>query len=141
MKIRYEFITGEVMEIEVDEVFGEVIDCSRRELETLQRKERKYCISLSQVNDKSNWMLANENNPSYMLDQLFEILEEEERLLERKKKLYDAIDTMSPRQRELIEFMLSENVSQSDFAESRGLSKSTVSEHFAKAKEKIKKIF
>ena len=141
MLIRYEFDNGDVMEIEVDNYFGKLIEESRTQLETLEREERRYCFSLSRINDKSSWMLSNENNPCDMLEHIIEIMEEEERLKERKRKLYEAIETLSPRQKELINAMLEDNVSQSEFAEMKGISKSTVSEHFAKAKEKIRKFF
>lgn len=141
MKIRYEFANGDVMEVEVDESVGELILESRRREASLARQERRHCNSLDRVNDKSSWMLGNENNPDYMLDQLFALLEEEERLAERKERLYKAIEKLTPRQTELIETMIKNNTTQSEFAESRGLSRSTVSEHFVKAKEKIKKYF
>ena len=97
MLIRYEFDNGDVMEIEVDDYFGKLIEESRTQLETLEREERRYCFSLSRINDKSSWMLSNENNPCDMLEHIIEIMEEEERLKERKRKLYEAIETLSPR--------------------------------------------
>ena len=141
MKIRYEFANGDVMEVEVEESVGELILESRRREASLARRERRYCNSLDRVNDKSSWMLGNDNNPDHMLDQMFALLEEEERLAERKERLYKAIEKLTPRQTELIEAMLKNNATQSDFAESKGIARSTVSEHFVKAKEKIKKYF
>lgn len=46
MKIKYEFITGEVTEIEVEDSLGEVIMDSRRIESNADRKERYHCYSL-----------------------------------------------------------------------------------------------
>lgn len=45
MKIKYEFATGEVTEVEVDDSIGTVILDSRRIEENLARKERYHCYS------------------------------------------------------------------------------------------------
>lgn len=49
MKITYEFATGEVAEIEVTDEIGSVIIDSRREEESLTRKERRHCYSLDAI--------------------------------------------------------------------------------------------
>lgn len=45
MKIKYESVTGQVTEVEVDNAIGEIIIASRRIEENLSRKERYHCYS------------------------------------------------------------------------------------------------
>lgn len=49
MKITYEFATGEVTEVEVTDELGGIIIDSRREEESLARKERRHCYSLDAI--------------------------------------------------------------------------------------------
>ncbi len=45
MKIKYEFVNGETMEVEVEERIGTLILDSRRAEESNSRKERRHCYS------------------------------------------------------------------------------------------------
>lgn len=55
MKIKYEFVTGEVIEIEVDEEIGMEIQTDRRREASYERKMCRWCYSLDAVDDKSSW--------------------------------------------------------------------------------------
>lgn len=49
MKITYEFVTGEVAEVEVTDEIGSIIIDSRREEESQDRKERRHCYSIDAI--------------------------------------------------------------------------------------------
>ena len=49
MKIKYQFITGEVTEVEVSSEIGAVIIDSRREEASANRKHRRHCWSLDAI--------------------------------------------------------------------------------------------
>ena len=49
MKIKYESVTGEVNEIEVDEYFGNLVVDSRRKEASGDKKEHRHCWSLDAI--------------------------------------------------------------------------------------------
>jgi DNA-directed RNA polymerase specialized sigma24 family protein len=46
MKVKYEFNTGEVTEVEVSDEIGAMIIDSRREEESAERRHRRHCYSM-----------------------------------------------------------------------------------------------
>ena len=82
MKIKYEFSTGEVTEVEVSEEIGAVIIDSRRKEENLARKERYHCYSLESIDYEGKEYAS----PS-MTDDFIEIEASEKRVAEMLKQL------------------------------------------------------
>ena len=68
MKIRYEFVDGEISEVEVTEEIGNVIVESRRLEDNLARKERYHCYSLDAV-DFEGSEYAGKDSPESLLEQ------------------------------------------------------------------------
>lgn len=68
MKIRYEFVDGEISEVEVAEEIGSVIVESRRLEDNLARKERYHCYSLDAV-DFEGSEYAGKDTPESLLEQ------------------------------------------------------------------------
>jgi DNA-directed RNA polymerase specialized sigma24 family protein len=68
MKIRYEFVDGEVTEVEVEEEIGSVIVESRRLEDNLARKERYHCYSLDAV-DFEGSKYAGKDTPESLFEQ------------------------------------------------------------------------
>lgn len=68
MKIRYEFVDGEISEVEVTEEIGSVIVESRRLEDNLARKERYHCYSLDAV-DFEGGGYAGKDTPESLLEQ------------------------------------------------------------------------
>lgn len=68
MKIRYEFVDGEISEVEVTEEIGSVIVESRRLEDNLARKERYHCYSLDAV-DFEGGEYAGKDTPESLLEQ------------------------------------------------------------------------
>ena len=69
MKIRYEFVDGEISEVEVAEEIGSVIVESRRLEDNLSRKERYHCYSLDAVDFEGN-EYADRDTPESLLEQM-----------------------------------------------------------------------
>ena len=65
MKIKYEFATGDVTEIEVEDSIGEIILESRRLESNGDRKERYHCYSLDalQYGDKDKFAPSTDETP------------------------------------------------------------------------------
>ena len=68
MKIRYEFVDGEISEVEVTEEIGSVIVESRRLEDNLARKERYHCYSLDAVDFEGSGY-ASKDTPESLLEQ------------------------------------------------------------------------
>lgn len=67
MKIRYEFMDGEISEVEVEEEIGSVITTSRRLEDNLSRKERYHCYSLDAVEFEGS-EYADRDTPESLLE-------------------------------------------------------------------------
>ena len=67
MKIKYEFMDGEISEVEVAEEIGSVIIESRRLEDNLSRKERYHCYSLDAVEFEGG-EYADKDNPESLLE-------------------------------------------------------------------------
>ena len=68
MKIRYEFVDGEISEVEVAEEIGSVIVESRCLEDNLARKERYHCYSLDAVDFEGSGY-ASKDTPESLLEQ------------------------------------------------------------------------
>ena len=91
MKITYEFVTGEVSEVEVDEhLGGMLLDLDRQQYNNDQKETRRH-ISLDGMDYEG---------------ELFASAEDTEREVEHREdmaRLFSAMEALSPSQRELVE--------------------------------------
>ena len=91
MKITYEFVTGEISEVEVDERLGGMLLDLNRQQENNDRKETRRHFSLDGMDYEG---------------ELFASAEDTERAVEHREemaRLYSAMEALSPSQRELVE--------------------------------------
>ena len=91
MKITYEFVTGEISEVEVDERLGGMLLDLNRQQENNDRKETRRHFSLDGMDYEG---------------ELFASAEDTERAvehLEEMARLYSAMEALSPSLRELVE--------------------------------------
>lgn len=135
MKIRYEFVNGDVMEIEVDDEIGMTILQSRKEESSDQRQYRRQTLSLDAANDKSSWMKTDEHNPDSFLDR--EELEEWRQ--RRSEGIREIMNQLSDKQTELVQAMYDKRFTQEDYAEKKGVSQSAISQQIRTLRKKFRK--
>ena len=128
MKITYEFVTGEVSEVEVDErLGGMLLDLDRQQYNNDQKETRRH-FSLNGMDYEG---------------ELFASAEDTEREAVRREdvaRLYSAMEALSPSQRELVEKVYFEERKITDIAREEGVDKSAVSHRLERIHKKLKKI-
>ena len=127
MKITYEFVTGEVSEVEVDErLGGMLLDLDRQQYNNDQKETRRH-ISLDGMDYEG---------------ELFASAEDTEREVEHREdmaRLFSAMEALSPSQRELVEKVYFEERKITDIAREEGVSKQSVHERVQRALKKLEK--
>lgn len=129
MKIRYEFATGEVTEVEVSEELGQAIAEMTHRAALKDRAETRRHISLDRL-------LALGVQIGYEQTSTEELAE---RAL-NQAALLRTIETLEPQQRELIRLVYFEGRSCTDIAKSNGSNPRTIRERLYRAQKKIKKV-
>ena len=131
MKVKYEFATGEVVEVEVDEKIGKVIvELDREEFNNNQTETRRHC-TISVLGDEGEWMLDKSQDP-------YEIVPEQ---IENECRFKKAMDSLSESQRDVLIAVGYMGMSLSEYAKKRGIDHSTASRNFLRAKTNFKKVF
>lgn len=128
MKIRYEFVNGEVSEIEVDEGLGELlIDFDRQQYNNDHKETRRH-LSLDGMDYEG---------------ELFASAEDTERELLRREdaaRLMEAMKALSPSQRELALKVYFNGRSSASIAAEEGVDKSAISHRLERIHKKLKKL-
>ena len=129
MKITYEFVTGEISEVEVDERLGGMLLDLDRQQENNDKKETRRHFSLDGMDYEG---------------EIFASAEDTEREAVRREdmaRLYSAMEALSPSQRELVEKVYFEERKITDIAREEGVTKQSVHERVERALKKLKKNF
>ena len=129
MKITYEFVTGEVSEVEVDERLGGMLLDLDRQQENNDQKETRRHVSLDGMDYEG---------------ELFASAEDTERTVEHREdmaRLYSAMEFLSPSQRELVEKVYFEERKITDIAREEGVSHVAVRDRLERIYKKIKNNF
>lgn len=127
MKVRYEFVNGEISEIEVDESLGELLVDFDRQQYNNDHKETRRHVSLDGMNYEGGLFAS-------AADPVAEVLEREE-----LARLLRAMEALSPEQRELVIKVYFEKRRIVDIARAEGVSKQSVHERVGRALNKLKK--
>lgn len=128
MKIRYEFVNGEVTEIEVEDAMGEILlDFDRQEYNSDHRETRRH-VSLDGMEYEGEMFRAGE-------DTLEEILRRETAF-----RLAEAMGRLSPEQRELLIKVYFENIRIVEIARAEGVTEAAIRGRLKKIYAKLKKI-
>ncbi len=129
MKITYEFVTGEVSEVEVDErLGGMLLDLDRQQYNNDQKETRRH-VSLDGMDYEG---------------ELFVSAEDTERAVEHREdmaRLYSAMEILSHEQRELVEKVYFEERKITDIAREEGVSHVAVRDRLERIYKKIKNNF
>lgn len=127
MKIRYEFVTGEFSEIEVDDSLGELlVDFDRQEYNNDHKETRRH-VSLDGMEYEGE-----------LFSSVADTADEVERR-EELARLMRAMEALSPAQRELVLKVYFEKVRISDIARAEGVTKQSVHERLKRALNKLEK--
>ncbi len=127
MKITYEFVTGEVSEVEVDERLGGMLLDLDRQQENNDRKETRRHVSLDGMDYEG---------------ELFASAEDTEGAVERREdmaRLYSAMEALSPSQRELVKKVYFEERKITDIAREEGVSEAAIRNRLKKIYSRLKK--
>ncbi|NBI92873.1 sigma-70 family RNA polymerase sigma factor [Lachnospiraceae bacterium] len=127
MKIIYEFVTGEVSEVEVDErLGGMLLDLDRQQYNNDHKETRRH-VSLNGMDYEG---------------ELFVSAEDTEREAERREdmaRLYSAMEILSPSQRELVKKVYFEKRKITDIAREEGVSEAAIRNRLKKIYSRLKK--
>ena len=127
MKITYEFVTGEVSEVEVDERLGGMLLDLDRQQENNDQKETRRHFSLNGMDYEG---------------ELFASAEDTERTVEHREdmaRLLSAMEVLSPAQRELVEKVYFEERKITDIAREEGVSEAAIRNRLKKIYSRLKK--
>lgn len=127
MKIKYEFVTGEVSEIEVEDGMGELlVDFDRQEYNNNHKETRRH-VSLDGMEYEGELFISE-------LDTAGEIERRED-----MERLFRALDRLSPAQRELVLKVYFEGRTCISIAAEEGVDKSAISHRLERIYKKLKK--
>ena len=127
MKITYEFVTGEISEVEVDEhLGGMLLDLDRQQYNNDQKETRRH-VSFDGMDYEG---------------ELFISAEDTERAVEHREdmaRLYSAMEALSPSQRELVKKVYFEEQKITDIAREEGVSEAAIRNRLKKIYSRLKK--
>ena len=129
MKITYEFVTGEVSEVEVDERLGGMLLDLDRQQENNDQKETRRHFSLNGMDYEGELFASAEDTEGEAVRR------------EDMARLYSAMEALSPSQRELVKKVYFEERKMTDIAREEGVTKQSVHERVERALKKLKKNF
>lgn len=129
MKITYEFVTGEISGVEVDERLGGMLLDLDRQQENNDQKETRRHVSLDGMDYEGELFASAEDTEG-------EAVRREDMV-----RLFSAMEALSPSQRELVEKVYFEERKITDIAREEGVTKQSVHERVERALKKLKKNF
>lgn len=128
MKIRYEFVNGEVSEIEVDDSLGELlVDFDRQQYNNDHRETRRH-ISLDGMDYEGELFVSAEDTEGELLRR------------EDTARLMEAMEALSPSQRELALKVYFNGKSVTSIAAEEGVDKSAISHRLERIHKKLKNL-
>ena len=126
MKISYEFVTGEISEIEVDDdLGGMLLDFDRQQYNNDHKETRRY-VSLDGMEYEGEPFISEADTA----------VEVERR--EDMARLFSAMKTLSPAQRELVEKVYCEERTITDIAREEGVTEAAIRNRLKKIHLRIK---
>ena len=127
MKVRYEFVTGEVSEIEVEENLGELLVALDRQQYNNDHKETRRHTSLDGMGYEGEFFVSDADTAG------------EVEWREDIARLFAAMDRLNPEQRELLLKVYFKGQSCASIAEAEGVDKSAISHRLERIYKKLKK--
>ncbi|MBC2727103.1 sigma factor-like helix-turn-helix DNA-binding protein [Desulfosporosinus sp.] len=129
MKIKYEFVTGESVEIEVPDDIGEVSIEIDRVIYNSDHRETRRHNSVENLQEKG----------IHLVDQRVDVVSTIESL-ETNESLHNALIRLLPQQQELIKKVFIEGRSMASIAREEGVTAKAIQDRVNKIKRRLKKI-
>lgn len=127
MKIKYEFLTGETVEIEVPENIEQVLIAVDKQTQNSNRRETRRHSSIEELQEKGVHLSDNRVNIPVIFEKQ-----------EMQEALYHALNKLLPQQRELIKKVFYEGMSISEIARAEGVNESSIREQLNRTYKKLK---
>lgn len=135
-KIRYEFITEEIVEIEIRDEWGEKLKSVKREQWKLDKREERHSVNFANLDGKEEYFADSDDDPFVMI--------EEERYRDYKadheRKIAIAFSELGESQRELLKTLYEDGISKQEYADAIGVSPSAISHRIETIRIKLKKV-
>ena len=131
MVIKYKFLTGEKIEIEVSNRFGETMLQIDNEIKNSNRRETRRHQSLNELNDKADLITGESIDIGKDILQKFEI-----------DKLYNAMSKLKPSEQELIHklYLDKQPMMQAEYAKINKTSVGSIKMQVQRVNAKLKKL-
>jgi RNA polymerase sigma-70 factor (ECF subfamily) len=129
MIIKYEFLTGEVVEVEVADDIGEISVEIDRNIYNSNRRETRRHNSIFTMEEKGHQLKDDSCNIEVDLEEK-----------ERTENLKRALEKLLPQQRDLIQKVFYEELSIVEIAKQEGVSEAAIRNRLKKIYKKLKKI-
>ena len=127
MKITYEFVTGEVSGVEVDERLGGMLLDLDRQQENNDQKETRRHFSLNGMDYEGELFASAEDTEGEAVRR------------EDMARLYSAMEALSPSQRELVKKVYFEERKITDIAREEGVTEAAIRNRLKKIYFRLKK--
>ncbi|MDR3540699.1 MAG: sigma-70 family RNA polymerase sigma factor [Desulfosporosinus sp.] len=129
MNIKYEFVTGEIVEVEVSDDIGEISIELDRGIYNVDHRETRRHNSVENLQEQGIQLIDDGKN--------VELIIEKHEMCETLKNV---LDKLLPQQRELIQKVFFEGVSVSDIARKEGVDKSAISHRLNRIYQQLQKL-
>ena len=134
--IRYEFITEEIVEIEISDEWGEKLKSVKREQWKLDKREERHSVNFADLDGKEEYFADSEADPFAMI--------EEERYRDYKadheRRIVKAFSELSVSQRELLKALYEDGMTETEYASKLGISQAAVARRLNRIKRKLEKL-
>lgn len=134
--IRYEFITEEIVEIEISDEWGEKLKSVKREQWKLDKREERHSVNFADLDGKEEYFSDSEGDPFAMI--------EEERYRDYKadheRRIVKAFSELSGSQRELLKALYEDGMTETEYASKLGISQAAVARRLNRIKRKLEKL-
>lgn len=134
-KIRYEFITEEIVEIEISDEWGEKLKSVKREQWKLDKREERHSVNFADLDGKEEYFADSKDDPFAMI--------EEERYRDKadhERRIAKAFSELSGSQRELLKALYEDGMTETEYASKLGISQAAVARRLNRIKRKLEKL-
>lgn len=134
--IRYEFITEEIVEIEISDEWGEKLKSVKREQWKLDKREERHSVNFADLDGKEEYFADSKDDPFAMI--------EEERYRDYKadheRRIAKAFSELSVSQQDLLKALYEDGMTETKYASKLGISQAAVARRLNRIKRKLEKL-
>ena len=134
--IRYEFITEEIVEIEISDEWGEKLKSVKREQWKLDKREERHSVNFADLDGKEEYFTDSKDDPFARI--------EEERYRDYKadheRRIAKAFSELSVSQQDLLKALYEDGMTETEYASKLGISQAAVARRLNRIKRKLEKL-